>query len=129
MPLIIAVNINSFRLNQIDELQALFGEEKISFNLNKLDNYNYSRSPNGAWIGPSGPKGRKCSGAWLFGNLSIYSLANVGHTLYINPWSNLSIPSSALLMPNAKIEGGQLKLVEGKSFRDIFNLCKNWPNE
>lgn len=129
LPLIIAVNVNSFRLNQTDELQALFGEEKISFNLNNLDNYHYSRSPNGAWIGPSGPKGRKCNGAWLFGNLSIYSLANVGHTLYINPWANLSIPSSALIMPHAKIEGDQLKLTEGKSFTDAFNINEKWPNE
>lgn len=129
LPLIVAVNFNSFRLNQIDELQALFGEEKISFNFKNLDNYHYSRVPNGAWIGPSGPKGRRCSGAWLFGNLSIYSLTNVGHTLYINPWSNFPLPSSALIMPNAKKDGNQIKLIEGKSFRDVFNLSKNWPNE
>ncbi len=58
----------------------------------------------------------------------LYSLANISHTLYINPCSTLPIPSSTLIMPNLQLEEHQLKLIERKSFRDVLNLSKNWPD-
>lgn len=128
LPLIVAVNVNSPRLNPIDEVQALFGEEKIILDSSNRENFSFSRVSNGAWLGPAGPRGKRCSGAWLFGNLSLYNLSNVKHTLYVNPWAYLSLPESALTMSYAKVENSQITLFDGKTFRAVFNLNENWPN-
>ncbi len=127
LPLVVAVNVNGFRLNPIDEMQALFGQEQVSVSFNNTENPTYSRATNGAWLGPEGPRGKQCSGAWLCDKLSPYSLAKLGHTLYINPWANLPLPESALVMPTSKAVDGQIEKNEGSLFREILGLDPHWP--
>lgn len=127
-PLVVAVNVTSFKLNPIDEMQALFGQEQFTFSSNSLEAPHFSRAANGAWIGPKGPRGKQCSGAWLCDKLTVNSLAKFGHTLYINPWANLSLPESMLVMPYSQVEEDQIKKTDGVSFREAFGLDLNWPD-
>ncbi|MDC5611720.1 hypothetical protein OIN81_17870 [Acinetobacter baumannii] len=127
LPLVVAVNVRSFRLQLTDEMQALFGGEKLTFNLGDLNSPNFCKHTDGAWLGPTGPRGRKCSGAWLFENISPYNLANVKHSLYVNPWAYKPLPNSAFIMPNRHVYESGVKLIVGSSFKEIFNLSPNWP--
>ena len=91
------------------------------------DEPQFMRAPNGAWRGPSGPRGRRCSGAWLFSNLSPYTIAQRRHTLYLNPWGNLQVPPSFLLMPHALVVDERIHQARGVTLRDVFELDDGWP--
>ncbi len=128
LPLVVAVNVDTFNLDPIDESQALFGQEQYVFAVGADPGEpRFSRAPNGAWRGPSGPRGRRCSGAWLFSNLSPYTLARRRSTLYLNPWTNLAVPTSFLRMPHALVVDDQIRQVDGATFRDVFELDEQWP--
>lgn len=128
LPLIVAVNVNTFNLDPIDEAQALFGQEQYVFNVGAgQPEPRFERAPNGAWWGPSGPRGRTCSGAWLFNNLSPYTVARRGQTLYVNPWAHIAPPTAFLQMPHAFAIDGHVQHAEGRNFREVFALDEVWP--
>lgn len=64
-PFVIAVNIDCFPLDRIDEMQALFGQEEFVFI--RGGEPEMRRIPNGAWFGPEGPQYTRVSGAWIWG--------------------------------------------------------------
>jgi hypothetical protein len=128
LPLIVAVNVNTFNLDQIDEAQALFGQEQFVFSRSNPDlEPRMERAPNGAWRGPSGPRGKRASGAWLFNNLSPYTLSRRRHTLYVNPTPNYPIPNSFLLVPHVLVVDGYLRAMEGIDMAAAFDLPPTWP--
>lgn len=128
LPLVVAVNVDTFNLDPIDESQALFGQEQYVFTMDATCNEpRLTRVPNGAWRGQSGPRGRRCSGAWLFSNLSPYTIAQRRHTLYLNPWGNLQVPPGFLRMPHAIVVGERIHQVSGTTLRDAFKLDERWP--
>lgn len=126
LPLVVAVNVDTFALDAMDEMQALFGEEVVVFS-SPTSEAKLRREPNGAWMGKNGPRARRASGAWLFPDLTPYSIAGRRQVLYLNPWAQLQVPASFLNMPHKKVEGGHLMPVEGKSFREVFELKPGWP--
>jgi hypothetical protein len=128
LPLVVAVNVNTFKLDPIDEAQALFGQEQFIFTSGvEQDEPEFKRAPNGAWLGRSGPRGRRCSGAWLFSNLSPYTLARIYNTLFVNPWANHDLPDSFLQMPHAKVVDDKIQRNDGLTFRKVFDLSETWP--
>jgi hypothetical protein len=128
LPLVIAVNVDTFNLDPIDEAQALFGQEQYVFTVGQSDaEPRFERAPNGAWRGPAGPRGKRCSGAWLFNNLSPYTLARRGHTLYLNPWANRQVPVSFLQMPHAMVVDERIQRVGGIGIRAALGLDETWP--
>lgn len=75
-PLLIAVNLNSFHLERIDEMQALYGQEQIVCEIGNIDKEpRIERASNGAWYGKGGPQYTRISGAWLFDGLGPTSIA------------------------------------------------------
>ncbi|MDR6890386.1 MULTISPECIES: hypothetical protein [Variovorax] len=128
LPLVVAVNVDSFRLDPIDEAQALFGQEQLVVAVGgERTEPRLERARNGAWRGPSGPRGRQCSGAWLFDNLSPYTLAWRRQKLYLNPWAHRSVPDAFLLMPHAAVVDDRIESIDGRSFREVFGLPEQWP--
>lgn len=130
LPLVVAVNVKSFSLDRIDEMQALFGQEQYLFRVGELSaEPEFRRVNNGAWGDQNGPRSRRCSGAWLFHNLLPWSIANRHHTLYLHPWANHAIPGSFLCMPHALVIDGRMQRVEGKSLQEVFELRPEWPDQ
>jgi len=128
LPLVVAVNVSTFTLDPIDAAQALFGEERCIFGGGDLDSEpRFERKPNGAWRGPAGPHGRRCSAAWLFDNVSPFTLRRRNHTLYVNPWAYRPVPESFLRMPRALVVDGSLKRIDGICLKDVFGLNDTWP--
>lgn len=128
LPLVVAVNVDTFNLDPIDEAQALFGQEQFVFSHTNPDQEpRMERAPNGAWRGPAGPRGKRASGAWLFNNLSPYTLARRRHTLYVNPAANYPIPDSFLLVPHVLVVDGYLRRFEGRDLATVLGLCAAWP--
>jgi hypothetical protein len=128
LPLVVAVNVDTFNLDPIDEVQALFGQEQFIFTVDANEEEpRFERAPNGAWRGPSGPRGRRCSGAWLFNNLSPYTISRRKQTLYINPWAYLPTPQEFLQMPHAVVVEERIQRMDGRSLREVFELTAEWP--
>lgn len=127
LPLVVAVNVDTFNLDPIDESQALFGQEQFVFTVGDKDEPRFQRAPNGAWRDAAGPRGRRCSGAWLFSNLSPYTLARRRNTLYLNPWANLEVPASFLRMPHALVVNDRIHHTNGVTIRDALGLDDQWP--
>lgn len=128
LPLVVAVNVDTFNLDPIDEAQALFGQEQFVFSRTNPDqDPRMERAPNGAWRGPAGPRGKRASGAWLFNNLSPYTLARRRHTLYVNPAANHPIPESFLIVPHMLVIEGYLRRFEGKDLATALGLSAAWP--
>jgi hypothetical protein len=123
LPLVIAVNVNTLHLHQSDASQALFGQEPslASLDADHLQ-HRLIRANNGAWYGPSGPRARRCSGAWLFDRLTVYTLQHHKHTLYLNPWANQQLPAKFLRMPHALFVGEKIHTVGGVTFRDALEI-------
>jgi hypothetical protein len=128
LPLVVAVNVDTFNLDPIDEAQALFGQEQFVFSRTNPDQEpRMERAPNGAWRGPAGPRGKRASGAWLFNNLSPYTLARRRHTLYVNPAANHAVPESFLVVPHKLVIDGYLRPFEGTDLPTAFGLSASWP--
>lgn len=128
LPLVVAVNVDAFTLDRRDEVQALFGQEEIVVSVDQPEREpRTQRALNGAWIGLGGPQYTRVSGAWLFNNLSPYTVASRRNTLYLNPWAAATVPDELLTLPHAKGNAGVVEWVGGASLRDIFGLRDQWP--
>jgi hypothetical protein len=129
LPLVVAVNVRSHRLDVIDEMQALFGQEQFVFDRNDLDaEPRMERASNGAWMGPAGPRARRCSGAWLFHDVTPYTVSRRKHTLYANPWSHLPLPESLLMsVPRAEVVDNRMQRTDVEVMGPVLGLAEQWP--
>lgn len=126
-PLVVAVNVDTFNLDAIDEVQALYGEESWVEVLGHPERSEPQRKPNGAWRGPKGPTNRRVSAVWFFNDLTPYTLASRRSTVYLNPWSYLPAPNFMLAFPHKKLTTEKLVAVEGKSLAEFFGITAAWP--
>lgn len=127
-PFIVAVNANAFNLDPIDEMQALFGQEQYVEYVGRPDMGGHMRRvPNGAWMGPEGPQGRRVSGAWFFNDLTPYSIASRRCTLYVNPMANHILPESMFRFSTAKVINDRMVRQDGWDLASLFGLDKGWP--
>lgn len=128
LPLIVAVNTDSFHIDRIDEMQALYGEEQFWFSTEDPQREpRFARAPNGAWHGKRGAESRRVSGAWLFNDLTTYTVAVCRHTLYVNPWSKHAIPPCLRRLPHATPDADKMQWIDGTSIREILGVGEAWP--
>jgi len=127
-PFLIAVNTDLFRLDKIDEMQALFGEEQYIF---KVGDQNpqpeMQRAPNGAWHGKQGVQYTRVSGVWFFDNLNPWNIVSRKHTIYFNPWAQAVLPDYIKVFPYAQSEDNKMVWNEGKNLGDALGLEAEWP--
>lgn len=126
-PLVIAVNLDSFHLDRIDEMQALYGQEQFVIKPGSDTEPEMRRALNGAWYGKRGPQYTRVSAAWIFNDLHASSLAARQNTIYLNPWAALPAPDSLKLFPIAEPANNKMQWNEGLSIREIFELHEGWP--
>lgn len=129
-PLLVAVNFGSFHLNEIDEMDALYGQEQYVVDIRNPEKEAWmTRASNGAWIGPSGPRALRVSGAWIFNDLTVYSLSSRRQTIYFNPWATHPLPEALKTMPHAIVDGDQLQRGVGFSLAEVLGLPTRWPED
>lgn len=129
LPLVVAVNFSAFNLSPIDEMQALYGEEQFSYMAGSDGEPDFSRATNGLWRGPKGPQGTRVSGAWLFPDLTFFSMARRKSTLYFNPWAAYPLPAILEQLPHAKVgEDMKIQRCGEVTFADVFKLTNDWPD-
>lgn len=126
-PLIIAVNVDLMICDNIDEMDALFGKETTSYNI--LDRtILHHRMSDGVWGTNKNPKYTRNGAAWIFNDISILNIPSRQHKLYINPWSQFTLPLDLYQLPHFEVVDSELKYSTGLSLPDIFALEINWLN-
>lgn len=125
-PYVIAINMISLLMEEIDEVNALFGDELI------CDSYNgqtiRTRSPNGAWGIAARPKNTRISGVWIFDNLSAWNLKK-RHQLYLNPAGQLPLSEKFYaLLPYTCLLDEQLESNAGSTIYDLLNIDWQWTS-
>lgn len=129
-PYLVAVNMGSFHLDRMDEVQALYGQETFSFSIAHPEQEpTFRRAPNGAWYGKHGPQYTRVSGLWVFNSLTPYTVAARHQSIYFNPWASAPLPDFLRELPHAIVNGIHIDWADGKSVRDIFGLSPTWPEE
>lgn len=129
-PFLIAVNYDSVFLDEIDERQALYGQEQVSFLIAVPDaEPKLTRKPNGAWYGAKGPTGQRASGAWIFRGLNQYNAARCTQAIYANPWAIYELPCCIRSYPYHSVVDGHFKEDPGLAFGESLGLEANWPGE
>jgi len=126
-PLVVAINLDSFILDRIDEVQALFGQEQYLVKPGTTEKPEMRRAPNGVWLGKVGPTYTRVSAVWIFNDLHASSLASRDNTVYFNPWAKHPAPGSLKLFPHASADDFTINWCEGLSIREVFGLSEDWP--
>jgi hypothetical protein len=126
-PLVVAVNADNVDLDEIDEEQALYGEEQWVEVIGHAGKGGLQRIANGAWRGPDGPQCRKVSGVWFFNDLTPYTLATRRSTLYLNPWAHLPTPPALDCLPTRRLVNETLVRARGITPRAMFGVNPEWP--
>lgn len=127
-PLLVAVNLDSFKLDRIDEMQALYGQEQLVSTVGPPDREpRFERAPNGAWYGKSGPQYTRVSGLWIFNDLSPYTIGVRHQTIYLNPWAKFFLPEFLKALPHASLNEAKMEWTDGVRLANVFELEKGWP--
>ena len=128
-PLVIAVNFAGRHLDRMDEMQALFGQDQVTFAVDNPEiEPRHTRAPNGAWLGAGGPEFTRVSGAWLFDNLCVYNIPSRNPTLYLHPWARQSVPNDLLRFSHAIGVNGSVSFMDGLTLGPVFDLSLEWPS-
>jgi hypothetical protein len=118
-PFIVAVNVEAFYLKGLDEVEALFGSEAVNFS---DDEARLVRLHDGVWHDGHRPRSARVSGAWLFNDLSFYSLPGRRHTLYLNPWAYRPLEGAFDWVPTGRVGDGVLVRADGLSPGEIYGI-------
>lgn len=129
LPFLVCVNAETAGVDEIDETQALFGEETFTFSRRDLSRPPIlSRRPNGAWIGPGGPQYTRVSGAWIFRALSPWNLATRISTLYFNPMAARPLSAFFQDVDHVLVTDGVADRRRVRSVADVLGLPEGWPD-
>jgi len=124
-PLIIAVNVGSFSIDPIDEMQALFGEERWILRDDEMEQH--ERVPNGLWNGPNGTRYRRVSAVIIAADVKPWTMAVRPVRLFHNPWANHPISGEICRLPKAVPVDDKMDMRDGLHPRQILNLSEGWP--
>ncbi|MBD3668722.1 MAG: hypothetical protein HUJ16_12205 [Kangiella sp.] len=127
-PFLIAVNVDAFSLDKIDEMQALYGQEEYVFSRESREAQPaMRRAANGLWNGPHGPQYTRISGAWLFGGISPWNIVSRKNTVYLNPWAQLAAPDELRRLNHASASEGKMEWTDGIPLAELLKLDSSWP--
>ncbi len=134
LPLLVAVNILDDFAEDIDVMNALFGEEFVSittYSDGRHGGPQNARKPDGAWVGPRGPRARDVSGVIIGYHLDPWRIGVQSPQLIHHPWARRPLRAGlwALEQWVADIETGRYATVAGSSAAAILDLPVPWPPE
>ena len=130
-PLVIAVNYIGFHCDNIDVMNALYGQESVLITLAPDGSYTErnQRKPNGVWLGKDGPRKNATSGVLIANQLNPWSLGSETPELFHNPWASRPLPQSLLCIPQciADLSVGQVRHEAGRQAGEILGIPTPWP--
>jgi len=130
-PLIVAVNFIGVHCDNIDVMNALYGQEStiVTFAPDGGFTERNQRKPNGAWFGPSGPRNTVVSGLLLANQLNPLSMGITAPELFHNPWAAYPLSPSVLCLPQcvADLDVGYVRHESGRHAGEVLSIPSPWP--
>jgi hypothetical protein len=127
-PYVVAVNVFSFPLEDIDITDALFGDVVMAAQETSEGIREWKeRLPNGTWGSPAKPQHTRVSAALLFDGVDPW---NVGHrraVLVHNPWARYPLAPGQFGTAEWSLRSGHLEKTEGQTLLQVFGLDPGWP--
>ena len=125
-PYIVAVNAVNQDLEDIDIMNALLGRETVVINTIRKTPL-FTREPNGAWAGPTGPVNTRVSAVLVVSLLTPWSIRAYSPIVYHNPWAKYPCPHVLPDIHSARVIGNQMRVIQARSAQQIFRLPETWP--
>ena len=127
-PFVVAVNVRDPFFDEDDELEALFGKERIVYSEEcpalppKL-----SRKPDGVWIqGGHKPRYARLTAVLAFLNFVPWNLRNIPACLYVNPFaSNTKLPDVLYRLSHARAHKREIHRYKGESIGQLLEGDKD----
>lgn len=127
-PYVVAVNIADPMIDEIDIRDALFGDEVLQISMTDPPNAGtMTRKPNGAWMGPQGPRNTRVSAVLLGLGVEPWRMAMAPLVLCHNPWAQRRVEGPLTALPEYKSTDEEYRKKEGVHPRSVFDLPIDWP--
>jgi len=131
-PFVVAVNVLSLHCDNIDIMNALYGEETIVVKQNADGTLNSEagcRRPNGVWWGPKGPRRAGVAAVLVIANLCPWNMGVLTPKVYHNPWAQKPLDLQCLALPQCvpNKEQGRVEHLPGISAAEALGLPNPWP--
>lgn len=130
-PLIVAVNFIGIHCDNIDVMNALYGQEStlVTFAPDGRFTERNQRKPNGAWFGRNGPRKTVVSGLLVVNQLNPWSMGSTIPELFHNPWAAHPLSPSVMGLPQcvADLSVGRVNHEPGARASELLGLPSPWP--
>jgi len=127
-PLVIAVNACVTHLDEIDVMEALFGQEQFIIQAGNPDvEPRFERVPNGFWNGPNGPQYTRVAAVIIGFDLRPWTFGVRNLRLYKNPWAQNLIKGAIHQLPITEAINGKMESHQGTHLKYLLNLPPCYP--
>ena len=128
-PLMVAMNTQSGFQDPEDEVDALFGDLRLTFKIgaNSVQQEGISRGSEGVWHRHGRIRNRDLHGVLFFRGVFPNNAHSAKTCLYINPHVESSLPDEMMQLGTACVVDSELQYKPGRSLGDILDLPHVWP--
>jgi len=127
-PYVIAVNLNSFSVDEVDYVDALFGSLVIIDRETEAGFKSYPvRENDGSFGWAKKPRYTRVSAVAIFNDVDPWNVAQRRGVLVHNPWGTHPLPTGQLGIDEAQYVGGALQRQPGVPLWSLLELPADWP--
>lgn len=126
-PYVVAVNTTAPMIDEIDIFDALFSDEVLPVSPVGQVEGEMKRKPNGAWVGPEGPRNTRVSAVLLGLNVEPSRVATAPLLLCHNPWAQRRVGDPLTVLPEYDLTDGEYRKEAGIHPQSVFDLLDQWP--
>ncbi len=132
LPFIVAVNVLSLHCDNVDIMNGLFGQETIVVTEmadGTLKTREGAREPNGAWMGPQGPRNTLVSGVLVVANLCPWNMGVLTPELFHNPSALNPLETDKWQLPQCvpNLTAGRVHHRGGITAAELLQIPTPWP--
>jgi len=126
---VIAVNITDPMLDEIDIMDALFGDEVLSYSVSKEgdESVRMDRKSEGAWVYKGEEMNTRVSAVLIGADVKPWKVAVSPLVLFHNPWAQKGCKGPITQLREYVAGDGEMKKTSGLPPRNIFDLPASWP--
>jgi hypothetical protein len=128
-PYVIAVNIDDPAIDEIDIMDALFGDEALQLHVDQegKESTNMVRLPEGAWVYRTEQINTRVSAVLIGADVKPWRVAQAPLILCHNPWAQRECVGPITELVQYLPSDSRMKKVSGAHPRRILDLPAQWP--
>jgi hypothetical protein len=128
-PLVVALAIDRPFADRTDVADALFGDEVVHVAIDS-DDFEVARRPNGLWLGPAGPRGKRLSAVLIGSDVTPWSIPRIPLHLWEHPEADRPISCNLQYIDRYALNEatGLMELARAsRPLGELHGLRSGWP--